>query len=99
MFKKLFAFFILILIVSFTLVFFLYYSQSQYSSKIKSFIPMNIKENIKQIVFLIPEMIKKSDQHYDALKKANRDIAILQNKLNEFLINGAGLFFKKISIY
>ncbi len=74
--------FLVIFIVSF-----LYYSQSNISSKIKNLIPMEIKENIKQLVFLIPELNKKSDQHYNALKKANRDIAILQNKLNEFIIS------------
>ena len=79
MIKKLSLYIVIFLTI--LLVFFLVLYKTDNNSKLirsfKNLFPISLKGKIKAFVFAIPELKKENEKEYYALRKANREIAIL----------------------
>ena len=89
MIKKLSLYLAVFLTVLFVLFLVLYKADnnSKLITNFKNLFPISLKGKIKSFVFAIPELKKENEKQYYALRKANREIAILQDKINSLLIN------------
>ena len=89
MIKKIFIYSIGILTIFFLILIILYKSEtdSKLIRDFKNLFSLSFKAKIKETIFLIPELKKTNEKQYLALRKANREISILQEKVNQFIIN------------